>query len=181
MKRTSQVFTLAVALACAGAWAQAPAKNTAAQARSSAASTVTPSTAGLPSEATVNSFIKRMFGYEESLTWKITSIAPAAAPGLAEVNVVFSSPQGQQQARFFVTADGQHAIMGDLIPFGSDPFAATRQKLLASQTGLSTGPADAKLVLVEFADLECPGGTSAQSTMTKLQEDFPNARFVFQN
>ena len=137
--------------------------------------------AGLPSEQTVNAFLRKMFGYQESLTWKVTSIAAARAAGLAEVNVVFSSPQGQQQGKFYVTPDGEHAVMGDLIPFGADPFAETRAKLAASQTGLAKGPADAKLVLVEFADLQCPGCKAAQGTITRLQEDFPNARFVFQN
>ena len=135
----------------------------------------------LPSEETVNVFLRKMFGYQESLTWKVTSIAAARAAGLAEVNVVFSSPQGQQQGKFYVTPDGQHAVMGDLIPFGADPFAETRAKLAGSQTGLAKGPGDAKLVLVEFADLQCPGCKAAQGTITRLQEDYPNARFVFQN
>jgi protein-disulfide isomerase len=72
-------------------------------------------------------------------------------------------------------------VMGDLIPFGADPFAETRAKLAGSQTGLAKGPEDAKLVLVEFADLQCPGCKAAQGTITRLQEDYPNARFVFQN
>jgi protein-disulfide isomerase len=135
----------------------------------------------LPTEETVNVFLHKMFGYQESLTWKVTSIAAARAAGLAEVNVVFSSPQGQQQGKFYVTPDGQHAVMGDLIPFGADPFAETRAKLAGSQTGLAKGPEDAKLVLVEFADLQCPGCKAAQGTITRLQEDYPNARFVFQN
>lgn len=135
----------------------------------------------LPSEATVNAFLRKMFGYEDSLTWKIASIAPAPAQGLAEVNVVFNSPQGQQTGRFYVTPDGEHAIMGDLIPFGADPFAANRSKLSASQTGVAKGPASAKLVFVEFADLQCPGCRSAQTTIQRLQEEYPNARFVFQN
>jgi protein-disulfide isomerase len=145
------------------------------------ASVASSTNTGLPSEATVNAFLRKMFGYEESLTWRILAISPSEAPGVSEVSIVFSSPQGQQQARFFVTGDNQHAIMGDMIPFGTDPFAGTRTKLQASQSGIAKGPADAKLVFVEFADLECPACKAAQPTLAKLQQEYPNARFVFQN
>src|SRR3984957_12679195 len=83
----------------------------------------------LPSEATVDSFLKATFGYDPQLTWKISSIVPAPVPGLAEVSVVLASPQGQQLSRFFVTADGAHALTGDIIPFGAQPFAPARKAL----------------------------------------------------
>src|ERR1700730_5171472 len=68
----------------------------------------------LPSEATVDSFLQQTFGYEHDLSWKISSIKPAPVPGLAEVVVVIASPQGQQLSRFFVTEDGEHAVVGDI-------------------------------------------------------------------
>src|SRR5580692_11373873 len=71
----------------------------------------------LPSEATVDSFLQQTFGYDPKLSWKISSIKPAT-PGLAEVIVVLASPQGQQLSKFFVSSDGEHAVLGDLIPFG---------------------------------------------------------------
>src|SRR5271168_164148 len=77
------------------------------------------SAVALPSEATVDSFLQQTFGYEAQMSWKISSIKPAPVPGLAEVDVVLASPQGQQASRFFVTADGEHAVVGDIIPFGA--------------------------------------------------------------
>ena len=73
----------------------------------------------LPSEATVDSFMQQTFGYEPQVSWKISSIKPAPVPGLAQVDVVLASPQGQQISRFYVTADGEHAVIGDIIPFGA--------------------------------------------------------------
>src|SRR5580698_4339478 len=78
--------------------------------------------ANLPSEATVDSFIQQTVGYDSQLSWKIRSIKPAEVPGLAEVEVVLASSEGQQFMRFFVTADGEHAVVGELIPFGARPF-----------------------------------------------------------
>jgi hypothetical protein len=51
--------------------------------------------AGLPSEETVNAFMHATFGYDPQLTWKIQSIKPSAAEGLAEVDVLISGPQGR--------------------------------------------------------------------------------------
>src|SRR5277367_4152307 len=88
------------------------------------ASSATPSTTadGLPSEATIDSFLQQQFGYEKDLTWKISSIRPSAVAGLAEVTVVLASQQGQQSWRFFVAPDGEHALAGEIIPFGARPF-----------------------------------------------------------
>jgi len=137
--------------------------------------------ANLPSEETVNSFLEQTFGYETQLTWKIASIKPAPVPGLAQVDVVLASPQGQQLSRFYVTADGDHAVVGDIIPFGARPFAHTRGLLEKGVNGPSRGPKDAPVLIVEFGDLQCPACKAAQPTIEALVTAEPNARFVFQN
>src|SRR5580704_13176140 len=76
----------------------------------------------LPSEATVDAFMQQTFGYDAGVSWKISSIKPAPVPGLAQVDVMLASPQGQQISRFYVTADGGHALVGEIIPFGNKPF-----------------------------------------------------------
>lgn len=149
--------------------AKSPAKPTA------AASTV------LPSESTVDSFLQQTFGYEPNVSWKIASIKPAPVPGLAEVNVVLASPQGQQSSRFYVTADGQHAVIGEIIPFGAKPFESANKILDKGVSGPSRGPKNAPVTIVEFGDLQCPACKAAQPAIEKLVESEPGARFVFQN
>ena len=87
----------------------------------------THATADLPSEATVDSFLHETFGYQPDLTWKISSIAPSPVEGLAEVTVVLASPQGQQVTRFYVGPDGEHALVGEIIPFGARPFDPAKE------------------------------------------------------
>jgi protein-disulfide isomerase len=140
----------------------------------------TPAT-NLPSDATVDSFLHQQFGYQPDLTWKISSIKPSIIGGLAEVTVVLASQQGQQVARFYVSPDGEHALVGEVIPFGAKPFDPVKKILEPGVTGPSRGPKDAPVLIVEFGDLQCPACKAAQPTIEALVAAEPNARFVFQN
>jgi protein-disulfide isomerase len=152
----------------------------AATAQSAPAAKPAATSATLPTEATVDGFLKQMFGWNQELTWKIAEIKPAEAPGMSEVTAVFSTPQGQQIFRIYVTADQKFALTGDVVPFGANPFAAARAELKGA-SGPSQGPADATATIVEFGDLECPACKAAQPQLAKLLQEEPKARLVFQN
>jgi protein-disulfide isomerase len=137
-------------------------------------------TANLPSEDTVNSFMQQTFGYDATITWKIVSIKPAQAEGLAEVVVLLTSPQGQQATTLYVTPDGKHALTGEILPFGAKPYAPALEALLKGINGTAKGPEKSPVTIVEFSDLQCPHCKEAQPTVDKLLADEPNVRFVFQ-
>jgi protein-disulfide isomerase len=150
-------------------------------AKPAAKSVPAPPAATLPSEATVDSFLQETFGYEKGLTWKISAIKPAPVPGLAQVDVILASPQGQQLSRFYVTPDGDHAVVGDIIPFGAKPYDPAKKALQKGISGPARGPKDASVMIVEFGDLQCPACKAAQPAIEGLVAAEPNARFVFQN
>ena len=135
----------------------------------------------LPTEDTVNSFLFQMFGYDATITWKVTEIRPSEVPGLAEVSVVLTNPQGSNQNRLLVSADGKHAITGDILPFGAKPFDDARAKLEKGVNGPAKGPAKAAVTIVEFSDMQCPHCAKAASVIDQLLAQEPEAHFVFQN
>lgn len=163
-------------------WIGPFAPSSAAQARTTGSNSTTnsPAASGLPSEATVEGFLKQMFGWNQELTWKIAEIKPAEAHGFAEVTAIFNTPQGQQVFHIYVSPDQKFALTGDMVPFGVDPFAAARTDLKAAN-GPTHGPTDAPVTVVEFGDLECPACKAAQPNVNKLMEEEPKARLVFQN
>jgi len=139
------------------------------------------SLAGAPSKDLAEAYFKRMFGYDANIQIDVAAISQSPIPGIYDVAAVFATPEGQQAGHWFVSADFKYAIAGDIVPFGADPFAPVRAALAKSAFGPTLGPADAKLLIVEFADLECPACREAAPVMAKLREDFPQARFVFQS
>jgi protein-disulfide isomerase len=95
--------------------------------------------------------------------------------------VVLAGQQGQQVTRFYVSSDGEHALVGEIIPFGARPFDPVKKTLEKGVTGPERGPKDARVMIVEFGDLQCPACKAAQPTIESLVAAEPNARFVFQN
>ena len=174
MRNPSKLLLCLLALSLAAAQ-QTPAKAKAADQQATRAS------AGLPSEDDVNQFLHATFGYDPQLTWKVLAIKPSQAEGLAEVNVAISSPQGQGEQKFFVTQDGKHAVVGDIIPFGARPFDRTRALLEKKADGPARGPANAPVTIVEFSDLQCPHCKEANPTIERLVNENQNIRFVSQN
>jgi len=135
----------------------------------------------LPSEEVVNAFLQQTLGYDPSLSWKVGSIRPSEAVGLAEVDVTISGAQGAQAQKFYVSEDGHHAISGEIIPFGAHPYEPARKELERGINGPAHGPANAPVTLVEFSDLQCPHCKEAQPIMERLMSEEKDVRVVFQN
>jgi protein-disulfide isomerase len=143
-------------------------------------------TAATPTVDTVNSFLKALWGFDPNRIWRVEAIQTTKAPGVSKVVVFVSEKTANakvQTAAFFVTPDGHYAIADSagVIPFGATPFAETRKLLQEHADGASRGAASKDLMLVEFADLQCPHCKEAQTAMDQLAKDFPNARIVFQS
>ena len=135
----------------------------------------------LPSEETVNGFMKYTFGFDTGTTWKILKIQPSPY-GMAEVNVqVAQKDQPPTGYRLLIAPDGEHVVVGDVIPFGVKPYAPARKLLDAGAKGPSKGTASGPVTIVEFSDFQCPHCKEAQPAIEKLLAAHPDVRFVFQN
>jgi protein-disulfide isomerase len=138
-----------------------------------------------PTPDEVNAFLKATWGYDPNLAWQTMAIAKTPVAGVSKITVAIgqkSNPSQVGQLVFFALPDGQHIISQDeIIPFGAHPFEAMRKTLQTEAIGPARGSASKDLLIVEFADFECPHCKDAQPTVERLVQDFPNARFVFES
>jgi protein-disulfide isomerase len=197
---------LAASLLCTSAWAQSSMQSHAqaatqspAQAEASESQVQAPTaknvapfppvnlknfTAASPSREEVDSFLHQLWGYDENRIWSVAAVLTTPAPGVSRV-VVFvkdkTQPDKESSSEFFTTPDGKHAIAGAVIPFGAKPFADTKQLMLDKADGPAQGAAAKDLLIVEFADMQCPHCKEFEDTINKIALDFPQARIVFMN
>jgi len=142
-------------------------------------------TAATPTKETINDFLKQSWGYDTNRIWQIQAIQATQVAGLSRVTVLVEEKGGQQAQpsalTFLALPDGKHLIANDeVVAFGSRPFDEYRRMLQQDAKGPSRGPANAPLLLVEFADFQCPHCKEAQPTVERLLKDFPEARYVAQ-
>jgi protein-disulfide isomerase len=128
-----------------------------------------------PTKNDVEAVLKRVYGYDPLIQWKIIFIRRSAIPGMNEAFVQIKN----DYHHLFLTADGHYAIDGDMQPFGPDPYAVVRARLKAAD-GVAHGPAGPVVTMVEFSDLQCPHCKEAQPVIAKLAADFPGMRIIFQ-
>jgi protein-disulfide isomerase len=106
------------------------------------------------------------------------------APGVAKVVVLVADKRAPGKTTplvFFTTPDGKHAIAENVMDFGAKPFADARKQLQERANGPAKGAKSNDLLFVEFADLNCDRCKEAQDKMESLEQDFPQARIVFED
>jgi protein-disulfide isomerase len=128
-----------------------------------------------PTPAEVDAVLKRLYGYDPSIQWKIFLVRRSVVPGMSEVLLQLKG----EFHHLFLTADGRFAIDGDMQPFGPDPYASMRERLSAAK-GMARGPDKPVVTMVEFSDLQCPHCKDAQPVVERLAADFPGMRIIFQ-
>lgn len=141
-------------------------------------------TADSPTTETVNAFLHESWGYDPLRIWQVQAILKTAVPGVSKVVVLVTQKAAKAQVaslQFFTLPDGKHLIADDVLPFGATPFADTRKLLQQRADGPARGSASKDLMLVEFADFQCPHCKEAQPIVEKLLQQFPNARFVYES
>jgi len=129
-----------------------------------------------PTKEQVEVALKRTLGYDPGVSWVIYDIRPSSIPGVSDVLVSLNK---QEPMHIFWNADTQSAVIGQMLPFGPDPFATIRAKLKAAD-GPALGSQTPAILMVEFSDLECPHCKAAQPIAEKLASEFPQARYIFQ-
>jgi protein-disulfide isomerase len=138
---------------------------------------------GALDKATFEKYLRHIELYRGEVTIQIDDPKPSKyLPGFSEVPVHLMFNSAQKDEMYYVSADGQTIVKGDVFDLDKQPYQANLDKLtLADQP--SFGPADAPVTIVEFGDFECP---DCKMEAPILRHDMPatmgnKVRVVFKN
>jgi protein-disulfide isomerase len=177
MRYRALVLASLVLFAIAGALAQTPAPTGAAGSTSDAS--LSPATVTMLQKRSED-FLRNLYAWGPDFEVKAGDVKASVVPGLYEINVNVSLHGDSDSAVVYVTKDGRYMFRGDISDMNSDPFASIRQKLVLDGSP-SKGPADAKIVMVEFGDFECPNCRQLDIVLREILPSYPQVRFVFKD
>jgi len=111
---------------------------------------------GALDKTTLENYLRHVELFRGDVTFKIDDPAPSKyLPGYSEVLVHLIFNNVERDELWYVSADGQSLIRGDVFNLAKSPFQANLDKLTLNDQP-SFGPAAAPVTIVEFGDFECP-------------------------
>lgn len=128
----------------------------------------------------IETYLRNMYAWGPNFKLKFEPLKDTPVPNLYEVNLKVSADGQGDTATFYVTKDGHFLIRAELEDISTDPAIKIRKQI--TTTGYpSKGPADAKVVLVEYADYECPSCRQLDTILRSLLPTQPQVRLVYKD
>ena len=128
----------------------------------------------------VENYLRDIYAWGKDINVKAGPLTPAPVGDLYQTTVVVSAEGGSDSALVFVSKDGRYIVRGELDDMNVDPFADVKSQLQLKGAA-SKGPADAKVTVVEFGDLECPVCRQLEPILQQVLPQYPQLRFVFKD
>ena len=127
---------------------------------------------GALDKAVFEKYLQHLELFRGDVMFKIDNPVPAKyLPGYYEVLVHLIFNDTEKDELFYVSADGQTIIRGDVYNLHKSPFQSNLDKLTVKDQP-SFGPANAPVTIVEFGDFECP---DCKMEAPILRHDMPEA------
>jgi protein-disulfide isomerase len=162
------------------AQSQAPAPSAAAPHAAAPQSTAPATPAPTEFQRKVEAYLRNLYGFGIDFTITLSVPQPTPISDLSAVNVTIGY-QGQSDSTIiYVSKDGKFLIRGELDDLSVDPLADIRKSIHLEGVP-SKGPADARVVLVEYADYECPVCHQLDTLLRTLLPQYPQVRLVYKD
>jgi protein-disulfide isomerase len=137
-----------------------------------------PAAAGI--ERSVEAYLRNLYALGPKFKVTIGAPQPTPVPGLRAVSVEIVTEGQTSGGTVYVSDDGRYLIQGELSDMRADPFAKNLEAMDLSDAA-ARGPANAKVVVVEYADLQCPSCRQLNEAMKGIVPNYPQVRFVFRD
>jgi len=131
-------------------------------------------------ERRVETYLRKIYAWGPSFQVKIGPLKDAPVAGFYEVPVEVTMSGQSDSAVVYVSKDGRYLLRGDLQDMTADPLATVRSQIRLANSP-SKGPGDARVVVVEYADFQCPSCRQLDQTIRAIAPNYPEVRFVFKD
>lgn len=128
----------------------------------------------------IENYLRNIYAWGEGINVKPGPLTAAPVGDMYQTTVVVSAQGGSDSALVFVSKDGRYILRGELDDMNANPFADIIGQMHLDGAA-SRGPADAKVVVVEFGDLECPVCRQLEPILQQVLPQYPQVRFVFKD
>jgi protein-disulfide isomerase len=143
-----------------------------------------PASGGVANEAAIlkssEAFVRTLFAWGPEFQVKLGPLSQSATPDFYRVPLEVTYKGQSEAGEVFVSKDGKTLFRGDMFEIGKDPFAATRAKLRL-EGDPTKGPADARVMIVEFSDYQCPHCRQLYTIMQAIEQKYPQVRIVYKD
>lgn len=129
----------------------------------------------------LEAYLRYAEGFAASVKFSIGDPEPLPFPGFYRLPVHLSMGETKQDKVYYLTADGKQILGGPVWDLQGNPFIESLAHVPTD--GPSFGPANAKITLVVFSDLECPYCREfARTIRESLPQKYPNdVRVIFKD
>lgn len=128
----------------------------------------------------VEAYLRKIYAWGPTFQVKMGPITSSAGGALYTVPVDVSMGGQSDTAIVYVTKDGEYLIRGDVANLNLDPLETMRKQLHTDGYAFK-GPANAKAVLVEFGDFECPSCRQLDTLLRQMLPQYPQVKLVFKD
>ncbi len=128
----------------------------------------------------VETFLRKLYAWGPSIRVKLGALREAPVPGFYQVQVEVTAGEQTDAAIIYVSKDGHYLLRGDIQDMTADPLAAVRAQIQLRNSP-SKGPTNARVVLVEYADFQCPTCRQLYQTLRAIEPNYPQVRIVYKD
>jgi len=125
-------------------------------------------------------FVRNLYAWGPEFQVRLGPMTPSASPDfyLVPINVTIN---GQTDSgTVYVSKDGKTFLRGEIYDMSSNPFAENLSHLNI-EGNPTTGPANARVTIVEFSDFECPHCRDLSRSLKTLETQYPQVRVVYKD
>jgi protein-disulfide isomerase len=179
--KAKHIFTVFAAILLVGA-VLAQQQSSSAPPRQSPAPVPSPSTttSSASIQRKIEAYLRHIYAWGPSFTITFGQLKEAPVPGLYQISMDIAFESQTDSATFYASKDGRYLMRGELEDMTSDPMAEIRKQIHLEDSP-STGPVNAKVVLVEYADFECPSCKQLDTILRSILTNFPQVRLVYKD